>query len=57
MKVVDTDSKGKIVSQTSGGAYFSLTIEEAEEALVELTKAIAYRKKGLPRRQLDSRNY
>ena len=57
MKVVDTDSKGKIVSQTSGGAYFSFTVGEAEEALVELAKAVAYRKEGLQRRQLDSRNY
>ena len=57
MKLVDTDSKGKVVFKNSTGSYTALTFEELYVARNEIERAISHREKGLPRIYVDKRHY
>ena len=57
MKLVDTDSKGKVVFKHKSGGYTALTFEELYIARDEIEKAIQHKEKGLPRMFVDKRNY
>lgn len=57
MKMVDSDSKGKVVFKTNRGTYFTLTPEELVDAQKELAVAIYHKENNLPRFTVDKRNY
>lgn len=57
MKLVDTDSKGKIIFKQESGSYTALTFEELYTARDEIEKAIKHRERSLPRFVVDKRKY
>ena len=57
MKLVDTDSKGKVVFKHKSGGYTALTFEELYIARDEIEKAIQHKEKGLPRMVVNKRKY
>lgn len=57
MRCTDTNSKGKVISQTKQGTYFALTEEELLESFTVFDEVVKHLASDLPRKKVDSRNY